>query len=266
MLTKPDENAFLEEVSNLSRFSGKGKEHPHLIRLLWTYSLGSAYHLVFPCADGNLMDLWNQHTTPPSEARDPAVTRWFAKQCLGIVEGLHMIHQDANYEPKDGDNRRHGRHGDLKPENILWFNSYDAQEEGYSLGVLKISDFGLARFHGTNSRSRINIHAGRGVGNSPTYRAPEYDVRQEVAQNYDIWSLGCVLLEHITWYLKGCDEVYLFGASRTEEDIDPHVKEDKFFHYVRVPSTQRTGAQAKKSVAKVSVLLSNHGVFVRDKH
>ncbi|KAH7161679.1 kinase-like domain-containing protein [Dactylonectria macrodidyma] len=257
-LIESNEAAFLGEVSNLSRFSGKDNDHPHLIRLLWTYSLGSDYHLVFPCADGNLMDLWNEHNSPPSEEGDPAVALWFARQCLGIVEGLHMIHQDASHEPLEGVKKRHGRHGDLKPENILWFKNFDEQKEGYSLGVLKISDFGLARFHGTNSRSRINIRTGPGVGNSPTYRAPEYDVRQEVAQNYDIWSLACVLLENLTWYLKGCEEVQQFSRSRTEEDSVQPVREDKFFNFVRFPGRQYTCAQAKKSVAKEFQELYEH--------
>ncbi|KAM5341692.1 hypothetical protein ACJ41O_014723 [Fusarium nematophilum] len=244
-----DEAAFWEEVSSLSRFSGK--DHPHLIRLLWTFKLNEDYHLVFPCADGNLMDLWRRHTTPLAQRRDHSVAIWFARQCLGIIEGLCMIHQDDNHHPPDGERKRHGRHGDLKPENILWFDNFDKKREGYSLGALKISDFGLTKFHSTMSRFRINIHTGR-VGGSPTYRAPECDVTEEVSQSYDIWSLACVLLEFVAWYLKGWKEVNDFSQKRKDEHSNPDLKEDTFFNYFQVMKDGKsyTGAQAKLSVAK----------------
>ncbi|KAJ4249057.1 hypothetical protein NW762_012389 [Fusarium torreyae] len=215
----PSKSMFEKEVSNLSRFIDK--DHPHLIRLLWTFSLGSNYHLVFPCADGNLMDLWKEHKTPLAQQHDHSIATWFARQCLGIVEGLCMIHQDDSHHQLEG--KRHGRHGDLKPENILWFKSFRSDEEGYSLGTLKISDFGLTRFHGTHSKSRI--HAGE-VGGSPTYRAPEYDVYNQVSQSYDIWSLACVLLEK-------------------NEGRHPEMAEDTFFNYMQ--KGRKIHANAKES-------------------
>ncbi|KAM5521284.1 protein kinase [Fusarium oxysporum f. sp. phaseoli] len=240
---------FEKEVSALSRFADK--EHPHLIRLLWTFSLGSTYHLVFPCADGNLMDLWNEHKSPLASKKDHGNAVWFSRQCLGIVEGLKMIHQDTDHDSDEP--KRHGRHGDLKPENILWFRDFNSSKEGYSLGTLKISDFGLARFHGTNSKSRINTE---GVGGSPTYRAPEYDVHNEVSQSYDIWSLACVLLEFVTWYLKGWEEVENFSRSRKNEDRNSVVGEDIFFNCKQTKTT--ISANAKISVADEVQSLYEH--------
>ncbi|KAF4967204.1 hypothetical protein FSARC_5211 [Fusarium sarcochroum] len=242
-----DSSVNLASCSTLNR----SPYHPHLIRLLWTFSLGPNYHLVFPCADGNLMDLWKEHKTPPAQKHDHSIAVWFARQCLGIVEGLRMIHQDDSHRQLEG--KRHGRHGDLKPENILWFRNFDSNEEGYSLGTLKISDFGLTRFHGTNSKSRI---AADGVGGSPTYRAPEYDVYDEVSQSYDIWSLACVLLEFVTWYLKGWEEVDNFSEARKNEGRHPEMGEDTFFSYVR--KDQKIHAKAKKSVAEEFQSLYEH--------
>jgi serine/threonine protein kinase len=157
-----------------------------------------------------------------------------------------MIHQDNDYcHPTD--TKRHGVHGDLKPENILWFRDFGGPEEGYSLGTLKISDFGLTGFHETLSKSRINVE---GMGGSPTYRAPEYDVYHAVSQSYDIWSLACVLLEFVTWYFKGWEGVDQFSKARRLEDKSLFIPSDTFFNSIY--SGQSMSAMAKKSVVKVS--------------
>ncbi|KAF5257558.1 hypothetical protein FOXYS1_11910 [Fusarium oxysporum] len=162
-----------------------------------------------------------------------------------------MIHQGSDHFSIE--RQKHGRHGDLKPENILWFNDSRSSEPGYSLGTLKISDFGLTRFHATLSKSQINTD---GIGGSPTYRAPEYDVLNEVAQSYDIWCLACVFLEFTTWYLKGWTAVDKFSSSRKTEDRNPLIKEDTFFNHVQTPNT--ISAVAKKSVAREVRSLYEH--------
>ncbi|KAF4468751.1 serine threonine kinase [Fusarium albosuccineum] len=257
-LINSTEAEFRKEVSSLSRFSGKN--HPHLIRLLWTFSRGPTYHLVFPCADGNLMELWKEQSQPIADRHDPLTALWLARQCLGLSQGLCTIHQVDNNNSVEESRKRHGRHGDLKPENILWFKDFDNQQEGYGQGVLKISDFGLAGFHCTESKSRVNVNK-RDIGRTSTYRAPEYDVHQVVAQSYDIWSLACVLLEFVTWYLRGWEEVDRFSELRKEEHRDPIMKEDPFFNYVLIhgkDGQRKKGALAKQSVVKEFQQLYEH--------
>jgi serine/threonine protein kinase len=199
------------------------------------------------------------HPNPTEPNRDYQLALWLSKQCLGIAEGLKMIHtadKPALADPThDSTYQLHGRHGDLKPENILWFKPYleELREEDQScrMGLLKISDFGLTSFHRTISRSHID--AG-GVPVSPTYRAPEYDVAKMVSQSYDIWSFGCVVLQFVTWYLLGWEEVDRFSQNRTDED-NSEVKEDVFFNFVIIKDESgraQTGAIAKQSVADVS--------------
>jgi len=88
---------------------------------------------------------------PADPIRSFPLAMWFSKQCLGIAEGLKMIHSSEAPSPGDNVNesayRTHGRHGDLKPENILWFKTYKNNDHSSFMGVLKISDFGLTRFH-----------------------------------------------------------------------------------------------------------------------
>lgn len=132
-----------------------------------------------------------------------ALVQWVAEQCHGITEALNMIHH-YQYSGKDGslkapDDKNYGRHGDIKPENILWFT----QPSGPP--VLKISDFGLVRFHSRDSASRDHPHQ---TPVSYTYRAPEYDITNgRLSPAYDLWTLGCLFTEFATWLLLGFQAV-----------------------------------------------------------
>ena len=169
-----------------------------------------------------------------------------------------MIHTLEKPDVEDADHASahqvHGRHGDLKPENILWFKDYQDNDSSGSMGVLKISDFGLTRFHGTMSVSNSNVE---NVGFTGTYRAPEYDIYKKVSQSYDIWTLGCVILEFATWYLLGWEAVDRFSQSRSTEHV-AEVKEDVFFNFVNmvdVSGRTQLGARAKRSVFDVCRIL-----------
>jgi serine/threonine protein kinase len=223
----------------------------HLVKLLGTYKYQDQYYLLFPWADGNLLEFWKESPSPCESVVKYDWVLWFSEQCLGIVQGLKEIHiaqnPDSNSAHGSAD-QLHGRHGDLKPENILWFKNSQNKTSPISKGVLRISDFGLTRFHRDESKSGINADT---VGGSPTYRAPEYDIMATVSQNYDIWTLGCVLLEFATWFLLGWSEVDAFSNNRKDED-NAVLKQDNFYVTVTLPGTGEDAARLKASVAKVS--------------
>ncbi|KAJ0363875.1 hypothetical protein COL26b_012745 [Colletotrichum chrysophilum] len=157
---------------------------------------------------------------------------WLAEQSAGIASGLKLIqHPPPNLELTVQDARDYGRHGDLKPENILWFRDPDAEESLIGSGLLKIADFGLTRYHRHNSRYQ-KLNSGGGFKCSLTYKAPEVDVVDSVSEAYDIWTLGCLLLEFITWYLRGWQAVDDFSARRASESQDPDhdIPLDTFFN------------------------------------
>lgn len=162
--------AFNDEVSSLKRFSEK--DYVHLIKLLVTFSWRKKYYLLFPWADGNLLDFWRLYPQPSYPQRNHNLAIWFSDQCRGLVQGLKMIHigdmPSTDNLPDMQKNQIHGRHGDLKPENILWFKSYKERTNQQFSGVMKISDFGLMRFHSTQSKSNVE-----NVAVSRTYRPPE---------------------------------------------------------------------------------------------
>jgi serine/threonine protein kinase len=96
----------------------------------------------------------------------------------------------------------YGCYGNIKPENVLWLD--DGQGIDHPKGVLQIADFGLARFHGRDSRSRVNPDT---VLSLPTYGPPKCRLRQPVPRAYEIWSLGCFYLEFIPWILRRAPEI-----------------------------------------------------------
>jgi hypothetical protein len=146
---------------------------------------------------------------------------------------------------------KYGRHGDINPQNILWFND-DAEEAGEASGILrgtlKIADFGTAEMNSLFSRS-----GPRDVANTLTYRPPECDSTDKtIRQSFDIWCLGCVFLEFVTWTLGGAALVRSFARKRMSRDpAYGNDKTDTYFELVFNESTGMMEAKIKDSVFEV---------------
>lgn len=195
-----NDRAFARERSSLRRFSGLGaKDSSHVIKLLATFEDKDTYSFLFPWAEKDLAGYWQSE---PAERHSGATLTWIAEQCLGLGKGLQSIHG------------LNGRHGDIKPENILWVPGDAKAGSAQSGGTLMISDFGLARWHKGQSKS---IRPQK-LSGTPTYRPPECDLTDEpISDAWDTWSLGCVLLEFITWYVLGSQGVLAdFPRARTQ--------------------------------------------------
>ncbi|KAK0117494.1 hypothetical protein ONS95_011834 [Cadophora gregata] len=219
------------------------RHHPHLIKLLATYKHEGKYHLMFPYANANLKKYWDDR---PNPAFDRVTVLWTVRQMAGIANGLCAIHSFRLSKPlvvKTGDGKMrvakgiplkvrdgeewYGRHGDIKPENVLWFRRDQRKNEPNE--ILQIADFGLGRFHGRDSRSAQNP---RTIQGSPTYEPPEYRLRQPVSRAYDIWSLGCVYLEFVTWLLQGSQALATFSSLRGRVATRSSLDDDNFFTIV----------------------------------
>jgi serine/threonine protein kinase len=159
--------------------------------------------LIFPWASGgNLGDYWENYE---KKSREPDSIQWIVRQFVGICSALEELHES------------NCRHGDLKPENILWF------KDGHDMGKLQIADLGLARFHEkeahTNVRQGKYIHTSTPSGTS-RYEPPEMDKERENRDNqearsrqYDIWSMGCIVLELLIWLTYGYQAVERFRTN-----------------------------------------------------
>ncbi|PVH79110.1 kinase-like protein [Cadophora sp. DSE1049] len=211
-----DREQFDKEAEMLKRFSDPSvPAHKHLISLLATYQQFGTFFLIFHWADADLRRYWKD--VNPNPVMDRRTVLWVAQQCKGIAEGVCAIHQYSSSrlrpQPKD---EVFGHHGDIKPENVLWFP--DANRDQTKQGTLKLSDFGLAEMsmHQTRSMQPKSNYA-----TSLSYQAPEAEIEGTgaIGRSYDIWTLGCLYLEFITWLMGGWDLVDEFFFLRIPNDV-----------------------------------------------
>ncbi|KAM0437844.1 hypothetical protein ACHAPT_002209 [Fusarium lateritium] len=235
----------------------------HLIRRTGAFKRGKSYYIMFEWADGgNLRDLWHRPDVDSTDLNGHRIMQ-VLEQLLGLAEALAKLHNKAGNNQQPGDAPRpltktetllspsslapkvrlqvdsgssgntnnageqNWRHGDLKPENILVFK--DAASTW--LGTLKIADLGLAKRHEVATSRRVDP-TGQKYSTS-RYEAPEvvtkpYEPRSRL---YDVWSMGCIILEFAIWLLYGHA-----GLQNLYTEKPPTTKDTLYF---TVDSTER---------------------------
>lgn len=211
--------AFEREISSLNGLP----QHKHLNMLLASYQWQQLYYLLFPWATASLQELWTQRSPDPVVSDDQV--EWMLRQCHGITHALAMIHEPSAYPSQEGvilhaagEQTFLLRHGDIKPQNILWFEdeaTYMSRPRGH-LGTLKISDFGSTQIHLVATEKRgATTESGEWT---EMYSGPEMDhPGLPMSRSSDIWSLGCVYLEFITWLLMGAKGLEDFRERRMQD-------------------------------------------------
>ncbi|KAF4948904.1 hypothetical protein FGADI_9188 [Fusarium gaditjirri] len=232
-----------KELEMLKRFSGLS--HPNIITLLATYTVSNRFYFIFPAAEYDLLTYWKIHPGPlanPASANSEGLS-WLSGQIRDLFAALAHIHLGKKLHLDTED--MFCRHGDIKPANILWFRSRKEKR-----GVFVVSDFGIADAHKEETRSII---PGADLPVTPRYRAPECDVRDGlISRAYDVWSLGCVLLEMISWILGGNELRERFKEILVSPYITG-VKTDIFFdiHWLGPGQGYRLGV--KEQIVKASL-------------
>lgn len=160
----------------------------------------SKVYLVFPWANGgNLLDFWKQNDDYNCRVQ---IARDDVPHILRQLEGLSFALQSLHDFNRNG--RASYRHGDLKPENILLFRS--EQDPDSFPGIWKMSDLGSAKLHEVATGDRFDMQATsmRPFGTT-SYKPPEAWTRSDepTSRLFDVWSMGCIILELITWLLYG---------------------------------------------------------------
>ncbi|USP72903.1 uncharacterized protein yc1106_00177 [Curvularia clavata] len=252
VLKECDQEAFKQEAVILGRFSNPLHSHKHLITLLATFEHKEMFHFIFPWAEADLLTFWKKRRDPPNSEK---METWIIEQCYGLAEALNTINRyetmsgttliDHVSKQVEGNGEQRtiqieisstdhplrnlfGRHGDLKPENILWF---PCPESPGGHGILKITDFGAARFN------TVNIWDTRKTGripNSAVYSSPEIDLDGRLTTACDVWALGCVYLQFISWFCGGNSRLEDFGRRRLADDYKlANVPNGTFFSLVQ---------------------------------
>ena len=212
------------EVKVLEGLLKTQHQHDHLIKILATFRINGSYYLIFPWAKMDLDGYWKNKPKPP---RDRATAKWLLEQCHGLACGLYGIHNwktntwsnlfdESSVKGSDAEHKPLtllGRHGDIKPKNILWFDTGGA-------GTLKLADFGTTRFDIEGAPPSVLNITNLDVPTTPNYRAPEYDSDKPISLSWDIWALGCMYLEFITWFSSGWKGIDEFANDRLSNDSD----------------------------------------------
>jgi hypothetical protein len=198
------------------------EDHPHLVKLFATCSSGGKYHLMIPFSGMSLRGYWHSRPKPNF---DKSTVLWSLKQMLGLAGALSRIHSrlDSNNDTPSYVNRQKeifGVHGGLTAGNVLWYNDIGFDEK---FGVLRIADCGIRL---------INL---AGV----FFKPPEWmlTLNGTFTRTYDVWSLGCLYLEFVSWLLKGSEAIPMVpeflrwgvvkeAADRPDEDMDAPIDVD----------------------------------------
>jgi serine/threonine protein kinase len=239
--------------------------HHHLTTLLGSYEQDDHLHLILPWAECDLEIYWKfKYSKPPERSRERS--SWLKQQCCGMAEAVSHLHRyqtssattmhdskrlgqqtRRGRHPRPSSEERNiltlfGRHGDIKPANILWFPD---KSNPAAFGTLKISDFGTARF---SANEDAVVEDKSTVPNSRAYQSPECVLPNgKISSQCDVWSLGCVFLEFVCWYIGGRDLLTEF-----EQDRRPPYGDPTFFSIVEHETPSLASAELKQPVIEVS--------------
>ena len=169
-------------------------EHPNIIKLLAAYTIHQTHFFLFPQADGDLKHFLRQDNRLPGFQTDNEVIQAFY-ELASAVEAVH------NYFSNAFNVRKIGCHYDLKPDNIL-----------YRSGKLILSDFGLSRLSEEDEGSKSLYRNGGAEYWAPECHSVEEDFKKlQVGRSSDMWSLGCILSEVLTYLQEGSIGVESFS-------------------------------------------------------
>ncbi|GME74709.1 unnamed protein product [Ambrosiozyma monospora] len=178
----------------------KNLKNPHIVALLDCFQTDQHFHLIMEyCSLGDLSNfirkrdqLVSSHpiigpilvkypSPPQSHGLNKVIVVNFVKQLASALQFLrsqNLVHRD------------------IKPQNLLLSPPCQTQQEfkqlGYSglweLPILKIADFGFARFLPSTSLAET-------LCGSPLYMAPEILRYEKYNAKADLWSVGAVIYE-----------------------------------------------------------------------
>lgn len=200
------------------------QEHQNIIPLLHSHIYGPHCNLIFPLATYNLKEFYlNQKHPQPGEPR-----LRFIEKITRLVPALGTIHHGGDDSDAPSHGTKVGYHRDIKPDNILVFGKSQR---------FMISDLGLMKFHEIKGDKPDYTGEVSSTGIS-AYAAPECGVQgKKVGRAADIWSMGCILAEAITWCVCGHLGKVEFDRKRmTRDEIDGY-EENRFFKRTRSSST-----------------------------
>jgi serine/threonine protein kinase len=201
-------------------------DSPHIAKMLASYKRGDAFNIIFLKATTDLNHYLREEKYGAQticEGQFEKFAIW--KQVRGITQALGSISNIETpgvFTSDSGRGSMIGFHFDLKPSNIL----VDLN------GVWQITDFGQAKFTNMSGSTSRVAH----VGGTDDFAPPEYErIDERFSRKYDVWSLGCILLEAVAFAVRGIRGVKALDEARRSEN--GHHTDERFWQTDRDTGT-----------------------------
>jgi len=189
-------------------------QHPNIIPLWGSYTYREEQNFLFPYVD---MDL-GKFLMAKTRYRDFQWDFTFYSALTGLASALSKTHRlHLNQANHDIDFEAIGYHHDLRPPNVL-----------VSPGTFILADFGLGRLKSAEALSHTPYKSISG-----DYIAPECtdmdENPQTVNRAIDVWAFGCLIVEVVTYMLKGAEGVADFRIKRLTPGRLPQWEDAGFY-------------------------------------
>ena len=229
-------------------------QNPHIVQIVTSFTYRDEFSIVFRRATTNLAKALRQPKYLLSQIVPPLQSCPIWPQMLGLAKALADFSSggwdrparpsqsgeliDQNEHTRANPNRSIGIHFDLKPSNIL-VNRPSRNPPSFHFVV---ADFGLARIKDLTRGSEGT----RSRGGDDAYAPPESAMQD---RRYDIWSLGCIFLEILTFLVLGHKGVGDLDKARSAPSMGPARQTPCFWEPVSgghpVSEEQVSGPSAK---------------------
>jgi len=165
--------SLLNSKDALTRFQREARaaarlQHPNIVTVFEVGEVERTHYIAMELVEG--MDL-GEALTPP----DRLTVEQKVRMIVDVCRGLDFAHRMGVV------------HRDVKPANIRLTRD----------GTVKILDFGIARFRGTDTTDPNLTQQGMVLG-TPSYLSPELVQGAKVDHHADMWAVGVILYEALT--------------------------------------------------------------------
>lgn len=191
-----------------------GLKHPNIVPFWGSYTHKKEYHFLFPCIEtdlGKFLISRDRH----------GEFHWnftFFAALTGLASALAKTHRLVLDEEEHGVQLDAiGYHHDLRPPNVL-----------VSHNNFVLADFGLGSLKDADALSHTPYKIISG-----DYIAPECTDMEEIPQTVnraiDVWAFGCLILEVVTYMLRGPEGIKSFRGRRLTPARLPRTKDSGFY-------------------------------------
>ncbi len=218
-------------------------DHPNIVNVLDCAKVQGFAYIVQEFLEGKTLD---EFLVQPGE---PLPLSQAINIGINVARAMEYAHSRGVY------------HGDLRPRNIFLTNdgSWTTSTPGNSLGMLKLTDFGLGRL-----REGQNLLDNVLVLHTAHYLAPEQIIGEPLEAHTDLYALGVILYEILTGQtpFNGSDhaimEAHLNETPTSPRELNPQIS--RSLEHVILKLLAKDPEERYSTAHQVERVLSNLGI------